>query len=296
LFVFIVSERLVRATGHTNSIFKIDTASEQDFDWVILGASHAMPLDFDDVNQHMQQETGLKIINLAGPGTGPLYNKFVLEHFLRSHRTKNVLYAVDSFAFNSAQWNEERLSDPKLLARTPFSVSLAFNLSVYVFRQRVDPRALLNYMTGFSKINNRDRFQRDVWEGEAQFDRVFKPSAVADRQRIEYLYPSKSGEIDNMAKYLGDFAALRELARGQGARMMIIKMPLPSPFYKMLPNEATFDKAMGYVSRTENLLYRDFSQAMNEQRFYSDTDHLNRSGVSTFFSDYLKALLMSPTN
>jgi hypothetical protein len=203
---------------------------------------------------------------------------------------------VDSFAFNSVQWNEQRLSDSKLLARTPFSVPLAFNLTRYIFRQGVDPRALLDYATGFSKINNRDRFQRDVWEGEAQFDRVFKPSAVADRQRIEYLYPSKSGEIDNMAKYLGDFAALRELARGQGARMMIIKMPLPSPFYKMLPNEATFDKAMGYVSRTENLLYRDFSQAMNEQRFYSDTDHLNRSGVSTFFSDYLKALLMSPTN
>ena len=56
-------------------------AEKREFDWVILGASHAMPLDFADFNAQMQHETGLQIINLASPGTGPLYNRFVLEHF-----------------------------------------------------------------------------------------------------------------------------------------------------------------------------------------------------------------------
>jgi hypothetical protein len=296
VIAFLVAERLVYVTGHSNPIFKIDTASEQDFDWVILGASHAMPLDFDDFNQRMQQETGLRIINLAGPGTGPLYNKFVLEHFLRRHGTKNVLYATDSFAFNSPQWNEERLADPKLLARTPYSVPLAINLGRYVLQERADPRAMLDYATGFSKINNSDRLKPDIWEGEAQFDRVFKPSTVADRKRIDYLYPSISDDTVAVARYLADFAALRKIVRDHGARMAIIKMPLPAPFYELLPRETDFDQAMDDLSKAESQIFRDFSQSMIDPRFYSDTDHLNRSGVSTFFFDYLKALLMSPTN
>ena len=296
LTAFFVAERLVYAMGHSNPIFKINTTDEQDFDWVILGASHAMPLDFDNFNQYMQQETGLKIINLAGLGTGPLYNNFVLEYFFRSHRTKNVLYAVDSFAFASAQWNEDRLSDPKLLARTPLSMQSAFNLARYIFHRGVDPRALLDYATGFSKINNRDRFQRDVWEGEAQFDRVFKPSDTADRKRVEYLYPLVSDDAGAMAKYFEDFAALRQLVQNHEARLMIVKMPLPSPFYSLLPQETAFDQAMDRVSKAENLLFRDFSQSMNEQRFYSDTDHLNRTGVTVFFSEYFKPLLISSAN
>jgi len=36
----------------------------------------------------------------------------------------------------------------------------------------VDARAVLDYVSGFSKINNRERFQRDVWEGDAQFERA----------------------------------------------------------------------------------------------------------------------------
>ena len=296
VIAFLVAERLAYVTGHTNPIFKIDTTSEQDFDWVILGASHAMPLDFDDFNQQMQQETGLKIINLAGPGTGPLYSKFVLEHFLRRHATRNVLYATDSFAFNSSQWNEERLADPKLLARTPYSVPLAINLGRYAEQGRSDPRALLNYATGFSKINNSDRLKPDIWEGEAQFDRVFKPSAVADRKRVDYLYPSMSDDAVTTAKYLGDFAALRKIVQDHGARMAIIKMPLPAPFYKLLPREVDFDQVMEDVSKAESLIFRDFSQSMIDPRFYSDTDHLNRTGVTKFISEYLKPLLVPPAN
>src|ERR1035441_359644 len=93
------TERLLLRNGHSNPFFKIATAEANDYDWVILGASHAMPLDFGDFNALMQRETGLRILNLAAQGTGPLYNRFVLEHFLRAHRTRNLLYVVDAFAF-----------------------------------------------------------------------------------------------------------------------------------------------------------------------------------------------------
>ena len=102
------------------------------YDWVILGASHAMPLDFADFNALMQRETGLRIINLAAHGTGPLYNRFVFEHFLRANRTRNLLYVVDSFAFTARAWNEDRFGDAKLIRGTPFEPALARHLGDYV--------------------------------------------------------------------------------------------------------------------------------------------------------------------
>ena len=92
------AEWLVVRNGHMNPVYKVDTARPS-YDWVILGASHAMPLDFDDANAEIENATGQKILNLAGPGAGPLYNRFVLEHFLTTRRTRSVLYVVDSFAF-----------------------------------------------------------------------------------------------------------------------------------------------------------------------------------------------------
>jgi hypothetical protein len=89
------------------------TAQYRTVDWVILGASHAMPLDFADFNAQMERETRLRILNLAAPDAGPLYNRFVLEDFLRAHRARNLLYVVDSFAFYSRTWNEDRFADAK---------------------------------------------------------------------------------------------------------------------------------------------------------------------------------------
>jgi len=93
--VYGAAERLMLQTGRSNPFFKIATAPDRTLDWVILGASHAMPLDFADFNAQMQRQTQRQIINLAAPGAGPLYNRFVLEHFLRAHQTRNLLYVVD---------------------------------------------------------------------------------------------------------------------------------------------------------------------------------------------------------
>jgi hypothetical protein len=263
---YYAAERLLYRAGDSNPFFKIATVAERSYDWVILGASHAMPLDFADVNAGMERETGLRILNLASPGTGPLYNRFVLEHFLRRHRTANLLYVLDSFAFYSRSWNEDRFADAKLLRRTPFQP------------------------TGFSKINNRERFQRDIWEGEAQFDRVYRPSSAADRKRIAYLYPAVDPAV--FSRHLEAFAALVALARREGARVVTIKLPVRSQFHSQIPEEAAFDETISRLLAAEQVPFHDFSLTMDEPRFYFDTDHLNRTGLSEFFDRYLKALLM----
>ncbi|NNG05096.1 MAG: hypothetical protein HKM95_13500, partial [Inquilinus sp.] len=129
--VYVACERLLHRTGKSNPIYKIETAESVTYDWVILGASHAMTLDFADFNGWMERESGRRILNLASPGTGSLYNRFVLEHFLRKHQSRGLIYVLDSFGFYSQTWNEERFADAKLLRRTPFVPDVAWSLTSY---------------------------------------------------------------------------------------------------------------------------------------------------------------------
>lgn len=284
-------ERLLYRTADTNPFFKIETARNDAYDWVILGASHAMPLDFADFEAHMEKETGLKILNLASPGTGPLYNRFVFEYFLRRHKAARVLYVLDSFAFYSPAWNEDRFADSKLLARTPFKPAIAWQLAQYSLKEGVDPRAVLDYVSGFSKINNAERFKPDIWEGETQFERTYRPSTTATGKRIAYLFPDATPDEAALERYLGEFADLLHLTRRQGIGVVVVKMPVPSRFYERLPDEAAFDQKVLALPAMRQALFRDYSLSIEERGNYLDTDHLNRTGLTQFFDLYLKAIL-----
>ncbi len=290
--VYWVSERLLYATGRSNPLFKIETAIKSDYDWVILNASHAMTLDFADFNTVMERETGLSIINLASTGSGPLYNRFVLEQFIRQHRAKHLLYVVDEFSFRSAEWNEGRFSDAKLLRRTPFSWQIASSLVDYVKDEGVTPLAALDYVTGFSKINNRERFQRDQWEGEAQFDRVYRPSPSMLKKRIDYLYPPLAVADELMGRYVREFSALITVAQQHEMQIVLIKMPLPVQFRSARPEDPSFAAAIDRLASERRLAFYDFSEALPEPRYYFDTDHLNRAGVTEFFRQQLKPILL----
>jgi hypothetical protein len=289
--VALVCEILVYRTGHSNPIFKIVTYDEPQADWVILGASHAMPLAFDNFNSEMESQTELRILNLATQGTGPLYQKFVLERFFDNHKTLNILYVVDSFAFYSKSWNEERFSDRKLLSRTPLDRHVLKRLALYVHDSGIDPRVLLDYATGFSKVNNRSRFQRDQWEGEAQFEQTYRISDTAVLKRIAYLYPSSGDLQPALESHLSELRAIIDMASRNGANVTLIKMPLPQRFSSKLPNEASFDQALALTISGTATQYHDFSNALDVPGYYFDTDHLNRTGVTAFFGSHLKDVL-----
>jgi hypothetical protein len=276
--------------GHANPFFKIETNGERSFDWVILGASHAMVFDFSDFNARLEQQTGLRIINLASIGTGPLYNQFVLEHFLQRAKARKLLYVLDSFTFYSPTWNEDRFTDAKLQRGTPFDPSVMRLLWGYTRHSGVDVRAILDYATLFSKINNRERFQQDMWEGEQQFERVFRPSVSAVQKRIAYLYPD-GASATGLARYLAAFDALLGIAQQSGLEVLVIKTPLPAPFRAQLPGEPAFDEAVTGLLARRGVEFHDFSTAMPEPRFYFDTDHLNRVGAEEFLTRYLKSCI-----
>ena len=132
----------------------IRTAPQADYDRVILGASHAAVFDFDDMNGRLEQMTGARILNLSVVGGGVVVNRLLLDYFLVRHRTEAIVYVVDSFAFYSSEWNEERLEDARLFQRAPFDPALARLLA----GSGAPPMVALDYVSGFSKINNPDRF------------------------------------------------------------------------------------------------------------------------------------------
>jgi hypothetical protein len=285
------AEALLWQHGRSNPLFKIAQLREPSVDWVVLGASHAMPLDFDDVNATLiERPSGQRVVQLAGPGTGPLYNRFVLEAFLHEHRARHLLYVVDAFAFYSRSWNEERFADAKLLRRTPWRAATAATLARYVREEGVDPKAWLDYASGFSKINNRERCQTDVWEGEAQFERAARFSASAAKKRIAYLYPDGTADAA-LQRHLAAFDRLLALARAHGLTVTIVAMPLPRGFRDLLPDESAFRTALAAVAARHQAPIADFSTTIDDAALYFDTDHLNRSGLARFIEASLLPLM-----
>lgn len=291
--VYYAIERLVVYGGGAqgNRFHKVRTAERQTYDYVILGSSHALPFDFEDMNAELERMTESTIINLATAGGGIVLNRLLMEYFSMRHNTKNVLYVVDSFAFYSAEWNEARLKDPKLLQRAPFDPALVWLLLGYNLKGLASIGVTLNALSGFSKLNNPHEFSSVIAQMEKWFNRDYKPSAKERERRIERLYPDA---IDPQVfdEYLAMFVDLIRSLQSRGVEVIAIKTPVPEVFYDMIPNEEAFDQRISEVLADEGVPFYNFSLVDNDPKFYFDTDHLNRTGVTTFFENHLKEILL----
>lgn len=280
------SEHLIRRYAKRNRFYAVQTAASARYDYVILGASHAAALDYDDMTARLEAMTGRTILNLSVTGGGVTVNRLLLEYFLAAHRTTAVVYVVDSFAFYSRTWNEERLQDTRLFARAPFDPALARLLMQNPAARRV----AFDYVSGFSKVNNPDRFQPDVNDDErTRFDRTYRPVPQLDQQRLDYLYPDTPTAVRD--HYLAEFEDLLRYAESRNIRVIVIKPPVPARIYQRLPHEAEFDAALKAILDRNGVAFSDFSRVDNDDRFFFDTDHLNRSGVLNFFEHHLKDTL-----
>jgi hypothetical protein len=287
--LYAAAEWLVHRHGDRNRFFMIRTAPLAEYDFVILGASHAAVFDFDDMNQRLEHLTGARILNLSVVGGGVVVNRLLLDYFLARRRTSAIVYVVDSFAFYSAEWNERRLEDARLFQRAPFDPALA-----RLLLQSGAPMMVgVDYLAGFSKINNPDRFGPDRPAEAARFDRRYRPVDQIDRQRIAYLYPSIGDEDvrSTRDRYLGEFEALLGGARARGMRVVLLRPPLPPRTRALIRGEADFDAALrALVARTGAELH-DFSEAIDDTAMYFDSDHLNRAGVTHLFERHLAGIL-----
>jgi hypothetical protein len=293
LGLYAAAEWLVYQRADRNRFFMVRTAPPIEYGHVILGASHAAVFDFDDMNRRLEEMTGTRIMNLAVVGGGVAVNRLLVDYFLAAHRTASLVYIVDSFAFYSPEWNERRLEDARLFQRAPFDPSLARLL----VRNKAPWPVTLDYVTGFSKINNPDRFGSDRPAEAARFDRRYRPVEQIDRQRIAYLYPAAMDDEAqrHLQRYLADFELLVANARRRGLRVVLIRPPLPPRTRALMPDETAFDAALTMLAGRTGAELHDLSAAIEDPAMYFDTDHLNRTGVMELFERHLVGILRKPS-
>jgi hypothetical protein len=286
--LYAASESVIYTHARRNRFFMVKTAPYTHYDHVILGASHAAAFDYDDMNARLEEMTGSRILNLSIVGAGVVVNRLLLEYFLAAHETTNVVYIIDSFAFYSRAWNEDRLQDARLFYRAPFDPVLARLL----LRSPASRLTALDYVSGFSRINNADRFGADISDEEAnRFSRTYRPIKQLDQQRIEYLYSGQSESASPRDRYLAEFEDLLRYGRSRNIRFIVIKPPIPARIYRMIPGEGSFDAALKNILNRQGVDFHDFSLVGNDEKLFYDTDHLNREGVLNFFEHYLSGTL-----
>lgn len=289
----VIAEWMV-ARGDTETAFqKLLSARGAQVDWLVLGASHALPLEYGDVPGRLEADAGQSMKVLAEIGAGPLYNRFVLDQALRDLEARQILLVLDDFAFHAAQWNEDRVADRSLLRQTPYRLTTARGMAGMVLRDGVDPRALLDYLTGFSKLNPPQLFPEEGWRGEADFERSFRPSRHAVESRVDYLYP-EGQDPARAARYLDALEALIATAQAHGLEVTVIKPPLPEIFRDALPDHGDFERVLRDLLELRDVSLHDFEDALGDPGHFFDTDHLNAAGVEAFYDDHLFDLLATP--
>jgi hypothetical protein len=285
--LYAAAEALVYRYAERNRFFTIRTAPSDTHDYVIVGASHAAVFDYEDMNARLEQLTGARVLNLAEVGSGVVVNRLLLDYFFERQTTAAVVYVLDSFVFYSSEWNEDRLRDTSLFTRAPFDPALA----ALLLQTPGGRLAALDYVAGFSKINNPDRFEPDVFpDAGTRFERAYRPIPQIDQTRIEYLYPG-AVEPEHLERYLTAFEGLVGDVLDRGARLIVVRPPIPARVRKQLAGEAAFDEQLRARLARYDVEWHDFSAVANDEKFFYDTDHLNREGVMNFFEGYLAPAL-----
>jgi hypothetical protein len=286
--VYATANQIIYRYASENRFYVVNTLPFDDYGSVLLGTSHAAALGYQDMNGYLERLTGSRIVNLAVVGGGITINRLLLDYFLESHRTRNVVYVVDSFAFYAPMWNEARLQDARLFARAPFDVRLAG-----VMLQNPHTRlAGLEYLSGFWAINNAERFEGDVNADEqTRFRRTYRPVRQIDEQRLRYLYPASNVRQVELRRYMDAFEDVVIDAQRHGTRFIAIKPPIPERVYRMIPDEKAFDATLRTVMERRGVDLYDFAHVNNDDALFFDTDHLNREGVMRFFDEHLAGVL-----
>lgn len=288
--LYAVAEALVYKNTSSNRFYMIKTRPATTFDLIVMGASHAMAMSFEDLNEQLEKMTGSRIMNISMLGNGIVPNQLILDYFDKKHKAKNAVYLLDSAMFYSGQFNESRLKDVRLFQRAPFDFQLINLLVSYGFKGSMTVGTIADYILGFSKINNGDRFNEDIHPLEKMCRQTYRPRQKQIKDRVDSNMPATFQE-EALKEYLDLFIEMIDSLRSQGVHVIVVKPPLPKPFYDMLPFEAKFDKIIEKLMAEKNIPYKDFSTVIPDYKFYFDTDHLNRKGVILFFNNYFTQFL-----
>ncbi len=293
--VYAYSEIMVYKYTQRNRFFLVKNAPPTTYDWVILGASHAMIFSFEDMNQKLDQLTGTKIINLATLGSGIVPNKLFLDYFfLKNNKTKGVVYVLDMGVFSMKEENEGRLKDVNFFNKAPFDPTLMGLLWSYYSKGLLGLPQFLDYFTGFSKISNSNRYKPDIHAMELMFNEVYSPSETQIIKRVASTDPKEiNAKVEaDVKRYSTMFAEMIDNLQSQNIKVIACRPALPQEYLTYKKHEKWFNDQMIPLLNARNVPFKDFSNTIPEYDYYFDTDHLNRDGVTLFFEKNFKNFLI----
>ena len=286
--LFVWSDRNLRNHAYGNPFYRISVAPEHS-NWIILGASHALPLSFSGVPELVSARTGQHIETLAMPGGGPLTWRVLAQRYFADRTADAVLVVLDDFGFADARWNGARLGDTDILPKIPTDLQTIAVLARTAGKE-IPFGTFAAYATGFARINDHTRFDIDRWDGETKFDIAPRPSDAADRARVAFLYPGPADQ-EAISQGLANLEAVIRLAQSRNAFVAVLRPPLPDRFRTQLPEMPGFEGRLLVLLEAHDVPFLDFSALIPEPHFYFDTDHLNRKGVERFLDEALFELL-----
>ncbi len=254
------------------------TGSHSQFDFIVLGASRARQFTRYDNQRRVEEILGKTFLNLAkAAGGGVVPALLSLKNFYRrANRTPVIIYFLDPFAL-CTRWSNEL--SPSIIDE-PFD----WWYLVQLFNEGLAFERIRDYVRG--NIVSR-RGLPDVYDLPSSDTALAAQDPSAISNRLAMLYPNGCNQ-DELEKGVAKLNELHDLALGNGARLVIIRLPtLLGPE----PGSSSFEtiEKIGMVGSRPTVV--DLSSAINDPRCFEDHDHLNTAGIELVTRYFLEPLL-----
>ena len=267
----------------TDSILYV-TPKNEVFDFVTLGTSRARIFsEFKSNFDFIGRELHMKHLNLAIPfGGGIRPGKMFLEYFFdRGNQTKAVVLFLDPFMMFSDGSNKYH----RFVYYEPFRVRFLFKL----IANDIPVQRIITYVR--SKFG-RYWFEREfvVKDTDPRVAQRGEDDAAMARKRMESLYLDGLNE-EAFARYSADLAAIMDLAKQHGARMIVVFAPT------LLGPEPGAPRVMQFLDecrKSHDFEVHDLTNAIQDYACFADHDHLNSRGFELLVKQYLEPILRKP--
>ncbi|MEZ4888713.1 MAG: hypothetical protein R3E32_28565 [Chitinophagales bacterium] len=242
----------------------------QDYDWTVLGASHARELTRSQNHLLVEDILDIKMANLAqGRGRGGIRNQYLyLRYFYDTgNSTSKIVYFLDPSLVFSTSWDEVSITfDSEPFEERFFALNLWRGSDNYVQQLYQYARSKMT-LEWLQTSPNRKNGNYDCL---SQFDSL-KVLRGIELSYVDGFNPTILESNTQLLKELIEMAV-------QHHSEVVFLIP-PARFGKWKGHEETISMLKNLTESHTNVAYHDFSEAYLDNCYYYDHHHLNTDGV-----------------
>lgn len=245
--------------------------TNQHFDFVIMGTSHAREFSRSGNKQLVEKTLHQSIFNLSkGMGHGGfLPNKAAWTFFEeRDNTTKKLIYFVDPWVFYSKKWNEENY----FLEDEPIRLDI-LQLAV---RTGLSTGTFVNYFK--SKLKPSYFLQKPI-SSKPNVKFLTKADTALIRKQNERNYLDGLNQ-ENFNNYTQQFKVFIENIVNQGIDVRLVLPPT------LLGKEPAYVQMKQFLESLKGVKFFDHTMAIPQPEYYYDLHHLNSKGVMLYIENH----------